>query len=329
MATNTLNRGRDARKPREIPKEGWKDTLTRVKNETKSDHVSLIAAAMAFYALLAVVPALTAIVLIYALISDPAQITQQMSQLSSVLPEEMRSMLESQLTSLAGQASGSLGTGVIFSLLFSLWSASKGSKALMEALNIIYDEKEERGFIKQNALALGLTLLGAVLSVVAIAVAVALPTVLDKVGLSEPLKIVIPAFSWVLLLGLFSFFLSTAYRFGPNRKAAQWKWVSWGAVTAAVLWLGASLLFSWYASSFGNFNKTYGSLGAIVVLMMWFYISSFVILMGGELNAEMEHQTRKDTTKGPDKPMGERDATMADTLGHMRNREKGPDELRS
>lgn len=315
MSTATMDRGRHAESPKDIPAKGWKDTLFRVKDEISHDRLSMISAAMAYYALFAFVPAISSVVLVYAWISDPAEISGHINQLSRFLPNEMQEMLKSQLGALASKANTSLGFGAVFSVLIALWSASKGSKAIIEALNIIYEEEEKRGFIKLNALALGMTFLAVILSMLAIAVIVGIPAIAQFINLPTGMEILATAASWVLLLGLFSVFLAFAYRYGPDRDNAKWRWVSWGAVIASVLWAIASAGFSWYATEFGNFNKTYGSLGAIIVLMMWFYISSFVILIGGKINAELEHQTKKDTTTGPEKPMGDRGAKMADTVG--------------
>ncbi len=315
MTTATWNRGRDARTPTEMPATGWKDTLMRVKKEMGEDNLTMISAAMAFYALLAFVPALTSVVLIYAWISDPAEITQHISQVSSVLPKEMQEILKDQLTALTSKADSTLGLGAIASLGFSLWSASKGTSSLIDALNIIYDEKNERGFFKKTFVAIGFALLGALMVILAIGLIVGIPAVFSFVGLDETMKTVITLASWLALLALFSLYLAFSYRYAPDRKKAQWKWVSPGAVFASVVWVIASGLFSWYATEFGSYNKTYGSMGAIIVLMMWFYITSFVVLLGGEINAELEHQTKKDTTTGSPKPMGSRQATMADHLG--------------
>lgn len=309
------HRGRDAETPGQIPKAGWKDTLIRVKNEIKTDRLSLVSAAMAYYALFAFVPALSSVVLIYAWVSDPAEISNHLSKVSQFIPSEAQTMLNDQLKNLSSKAPGALGFSAITALLIALWSASKGSKAIIEAMNIIYDEQDKRGFFKSNFLALGMTLLAAVFGVLAIAVIVVVPIVTNLFDFGGIAKTVGTATSWLVLLALFSVFLSFIYRFAPNRDQAKWKWVSWGAVIASVLWAIASALFSIYANEFGNFNKTYGSLGAIIVLMMWFYISSFVVLLGGEINAELEHQTKRDTTRGPDKPLGKRGATMADTIG--------------
>lgn len=307
MATATWNQRGTAK--------GWKDTIVRVKHEIKDDRISLVSAAMAYYALFSLVPALTSVVLIYAWLSDPSDISQHLSRVSQFIPSELQEILRTQLSTLASTASTSLGIGAIFSLLLSLWAASKMSKAVIQAMNIIYDEQDDRGFFKLNGLALSLTLLGAVLSIVAMGVIIGIPAVTSLFNFPTVIESAVSIASWAILLALFSFFLSIIYRFGPNRNKEKWRWVSWGAVIAAVLWAVTSLLFSWYAKEFGNFNKTYGSLGAVIVLMTWFYLSSFVVLLGGEINAELEHQTRKDSTKGKPKPMGKRNATMADTLG--------------
>ena len=307
--------GRNADAPHEIPKQGWKDVLKRVKQGIKEDRLSMISAAMAYYALFAFVPALSAIVLMYAWISDPAEIQSHINIISDFIPPEGRTILNNQLGALAGKASSSIGFGAIGALVIALWSASKGSKAIIEAMNMIYEEKETRGFFKLNFFALGMTLLGAVLGILAIGVIVVVPVLMKFVDFLPMTSTLATVGSWALLLGIFSFYLSFAYRFAPDRENAKWKWVSWGAVFSAVSWALVSALFSWYAKEFGNFNKTYGSLGAIIVLMTWFYISSFVVLIGAEINAEMEHQTSKDSTTHPEKPMGERDAHMADTLG--------------
>ena len=315
MATTTWQRGRYAESPQEIPAAGWKDTLIRVKNEVSEDRVSMIAAAMAYYSLLALVPAITSIILIYAWVSDPAEISGHVSSMSQFLPAEMQNILKDQLTTLSSQAPTALGLSAIASLLFSLWSASKGSTAIIDGLNVVYGEKNDRGFIKSTFIALTFTLLAAVLMVLAIGVIVGIPAFFGQFNLNPLFKTAVTAASWVVLLGIFSFYLSFIYRYAPNRNQPKWKWVSWGAVIASILWAIVSALFSWYATQFGDFNKTYGSLGAVIVLMMWFYLSSFVVLLGGEINAELEHQTKKDTTKGAERPMGQRDARMADTLG--------------
>lgn len=312
---NESGRGREAVKPSEIPATGWKDTLMRVKDQINEDKVSMLAASMAYYCLLACVPALTSLVLLYAWFSNPSEISQHIAEISRFLPADATKILNEQLTTLASKAPTTLGLSAIGSLLFSLWSASKGSTSVIEAMNIIYGEKECRGFIKRTFMALGFTLLGTVLSIVAILVVVAMPAITSIFNFVPMFETIGKIGGWLVLLGIFSFYLSCVYRFGPCRQKAKWQWVSRGSIIASVLWALTSLLFSWYAANFADFNKTYGSLGAVVVLMTWFWISAYIILIGGEINSELEHQTKKDTTTGAPKPMGTRGALMADTVG--------------
>ncbi len=316
MATATYDRrGREAKSPTEIPAAGWKDTLVRVKKDLKADHISMLSGAMAYYCLFAFVPAISAIVLMYAWFSDPAEISHHIAKASQFIPAELQEILKTQLGALASQAETKLGFGAITALLLALWGASKASKAVMEAMNIIYEEEDNRGFFRKNFLALGMTLLAIVMGILAMGVIVLIPAITNMFNFGPAIEIGATAASWLILLALFSVFLSFAYRYGPDRQKAKWKWVSTGAVIAAVLWAIVSALFSWYAKEFGNFNKTYGSLGAMIVLMTWFYLSSFVVLLGGEINAELEHQTKRDSTTGSEKPMGARGAEMADTVG--------------
>ena len=275
----------------------------------------MVSAAMAYYALFAFIPALTSVVLIYAWVSDPNEIAGHIAMAKKLLPADIMNTINEQLQALASKASSKLGFGAIFSLLLSAWYASKGTSAIIEAMNIIYEEEDQRSFIKRNALAIGMALLGAVLAIIAMGVVVGIPAITSFFNFGGTFEIIGTAASWVILLAIFSFYLSFEYRFGPDRQKAKWKWVSDGAIIASVLWAVVSALFSWYAKEFGNFNKTYGSMGAIIVLMTWFYLSSFVILLGAEINAELEHQTKRDSTTGPERPLGARGAKMADEVG--------------
>jgi membrane protein len=279
--------------------------------------MSIVAAAMSFYAMFSFVPAISAMVLMYAWISDPSTISEHVNQVSEVLPGEMQTIIESQLTSLSETTA--VGFGAISAVVLALWAASRVARNLMEGLNMIYDEEERRNFFKSNGIALALTVFGIILSILAVVVIVGLPAFFSQFNLGALVQAGIGAASWLILLGFFSLFLSVVYKFGPSRQNPQWRWVSWGAGIAAVLWAVASLGFTFYASNFGNYNETYGSLGAIVVVMMWFFITFFVILLGAEINAEVEHQTQKDSTTGSPKPMGRRGAHKADTVG-----EEGP-----
>jgi membrane protein len=315
MRENQDERGRQARRPRDIPRPGWRDIALRVKEETTRDNLSIIAAGVAFYAMLAIFPALAALVSIYGLVADPAQVSQHMASIGQVLPEQAYQILDQQLSSVAGSAGGALTIGAIGGLLLALWSAARGMKAMLLALDITYDEEEKRGFLRFNALALLLTL-GAVLFILlALALIAILPAILGQLGLPETVQTLLVWLRWPLLGLLVILGVAVLYRFGPDRDQPRWRWVSLGAVLATVLWLVVSALFSWYVSNFGSYQETYGAMGAVVILLMWFYITAYAILLGAEINAEMEHQTEADTTRGAERPMGERDAHMADSRG--------------
>jgi len=308
-------RGRTADEPHEIPKAGWRDILWRTWEEVGKDHISIIAAGVAFYAMLAIFPGLTALVSIYGLISDPAEVTQQIRAVADLLPQEARGIITDQLASIASQPRSALGFGLLFSVGFALWSASAGVRTLMDALNLTYDETEQRGYLSYYGTALLLTLGAIVMFLVAGFLVAALPAIIHFVGLPSRMETTLGLLRWPLAALAVIFALSVLYRFGPSREQARWQWVSWGAVVATGLWLAGSLLFSWYVSYFGSYNKTYGALGAVIVLLMWLYISAYAILLGAELNSEMEHQTARDTTVRRGAPMGQREAYVADTVG--------------
>ena len=311
-------RGREARTPEEIPARGWKDILWRLKDQIKQDRLSIIAAGVAFYGLLAVFPGLIALVALYGLAFDPQQVEQQVSALGGILPPEAAEILLGQLDDLTMTDSTALSLGAIGGVLLALWSASAGMRTLMEALNVAYSEEEKRGFVRFYGTALLLTLAAILGTVIAILLVVALPIVLNFLGLGEALKWLIAVAAWPILVVMMMIGLAIVYRYGPSRRQARWRWVTWGAVVASVLWVIGSVLFSLYVTQFGKYNETYGSVGAIVILLMWFLLSSYAVLIGAELNAEMERQTRKDTTAGGEKPMGKRGAYAADTVGESK-----------
>jgi membrane protein len=312
------HRGRQAGTPEDIPARGWKDILRRVKKQMSQDRLSIIAAGVAFYGLLAVFPGLIALVGLYGLAFDPQQVEQQVAALSGILPKEARDVLLAQLHDLTTTDRTALGIGAIAGLLLALWSASAGMRTLMEALNVAYHEEEKRGFLRFYGTALLLTLAAIVGAVIAIGMVIALPLVLKLIGLAEALKWLIAIAAWPILVGMMLLGLAIVYRYGPSRAQPRWRWVSWGAVTATVLWVVGSALFSLYVTRFGNYNETYGSVGAVVILLMWFLLSSYAVLIGAELNAEMERQTERDTTAGSEQPMGKRGAYAADTVGQSK-----------
>ena len=312
------DRGRAAESPREIPRAGWKDIALRVKDEMSNDNLSMIAAGVAFYILLAIFPAIAALVSIYGLFADSATVQQHVQMLGQFIPQEAMAIIEEQMQRVAGSAKGALGFGVAIGILAAIWSAAKGMKALIEALNIVYDERETRGFIKLNLIALGLTLGLILFIIVTLGAIVVLPALFGNLGLGNLVQDLIAILRWPALAIALMIVLAILYRFAPDRDKPRWQWVSWGAVAATVLWIIGSIAFSWYVQNFGSYNKTYGSVGAVVILMMWFWISAYVILLGAETNAEMEHQTEKDTTSGRGEPLGRRGAYVADTVGESR-----------
>ena len=308
------NRGRHARSPTEIPKRGWLDIAIRVKNEVTKDNVSIIAAGLALYALLAVFPALGAAVSIYGLFASPEQIAQHMNSFSGVLPAEATQILQNQLQSLSGQEQA-LSVGLVLGVLIALWSARKGMVALMTAINVAYDEDEERGFFKQILVSLAFTF-GAVVGFLAVLLlAVAVPLALEMLPLGRAAEIIILVVRWALLWGMAVLGMAVVYRFAPDRREPKWTWLTWGSGIAATLWLIGSLLFAIYARNTASYGETYGALGGVVVLLMWFFLTGYCIVLGAEINSEMERQTKEDTTQGPAKPMGQRDAYAADTVG--------------
>jgi membrane protein len=310
------SRGREARAPREIPARGWRDILWRAKDRISGDNLSIISAGVAFYALLSIFPALIALVGLYGLVFDPQQVAQQLSALTAVLPGEAANLIGTQLEEVTSMERTSLGVGSVVAILLALWSASAGMRTLMTALDVAYGEKETRGTVRFYATSLLLTLAAVFGGIVAIATVVAIPIALQFLGLGERLENIVAYGRWPLLALVMLIGLAIVYRYGPDRAKPLWRWVSAGAVIATLLWIAGSALFSLYVTSFGDYNKTYGSMGAVIILMTWFLLTAYIILIGAEVNGEMERQTRADTTEGPDKPLGRRSAHAADTVGH-------------
>jgi membrane protein len=313
-----VDRGRLAKRPGDLPRVGWIDIALRIKDEIAQDNLSMLAAGAAFYALLALFPGIAAVVSVYGLFTGPQTVAEHMQALGGILPEQARTILDQQLQMVTTADETALGFAAVVAFLLAVWSSSKGVKALITALNVVYDEQEKRGFFRLNVVSLLLTstlLLVVLTSLAAVAV---LPVLVERLGLPPLLEGALRWLRWPVLAALSVAAMAILYRHAPSRARAQWSWVLWGAVAATALWLIGSGLFSWYVSNFGSYNETYGSVAAVVVLMMWFYLSAYFVLIGGEVNAEMEHQTRHDTTAGRPLPMGERGAYVADTLGRAR-----------
>src|SRR4051794_13420708 len=274
--------GRSATSPSDIPVRGWKDILLRVYSNLSEHRVVALGAGMTFYSLLAIFPALAAFVAIYGLFSDPAAIAKHLDQISGILPGGALDVAKDQLTRVASKGSQTLGLTFVIGLAASLWSANAAMKALFDTLNIIYGEREKRGFVKLNAVSLSFTVGGIAFVLLALGGVVVIPVALKYVGLSDFADLLLRIVRWPAMFVVVSLALAVIYRYGPSRQTPRWRWVTWGSALAALLWIAASSVFSWYAASFGKFNETYGSLGAVIGFMMWLWISAIVILLGAE-----------------------------------------------
>jgi membrane protein len=306
--------GRDAAHPQEIPPRGWWQILKRTASEISEDRVLTEAAGVTFYTLLALFPALAALISIYGLFAEPATISDHLDTMAGVVPGGGVEIVGEQVRRITAKGNTALGFGAIIGLATSLWSANQAMKAIVDALNIVYGEKEKRGFFRRLLVTMTFTLASILFLVLAMVGVVALPIALKYIGLDGVLDTVLRLARWPVMLLVIGLFLACLYRYGPSREKAQWRWVSWGSAAASVAWLAFSLGFSWYVTNFGNYNETYGSLGAVIGFMTWIWLSATVVLAGAELDAEMEHQTARDTTTGPERPMGNRGARMADTV---------------
>jgi membrane protein len=307
--------GVQADRPSELPKPGWIQIVKRALKEATKDAVPLLAAGVAFYAFLAMVPTLIALVMIYGLVTDDeAAVAEQVESFGSVLPTEAERLLTGQMESLVRTSDRALGIGLIVALLLALWSASSGINNLIKALNVAYDKAVTRSFVKSRLLALGLTIGAILFMVLAVALVAALPVVLDALDLPGWVKALVQGGRWLGLVVAVLVALAVLYRLGPDRDAPKFRWVSLGAVVATVLWILGSLGFSIYVDNFGSYGKTYGTLAGVVILLLWLWLSSYAALLGAEVNAEMEQQTIKDTTKGEPDPLGQRNAVKANSI---------------
>lgn len=310
-------RGRAAERPREIPTAGWKDILWRTWDQIGQDRLLAISAGVVFYGLLALSPAITALVSSYGLFASPATIGEHLGFLRSALPPGAYDIVSEQIQRVAAAGDAKLGLSFLFGLALALWSANAGVKAVIDALNIVYDEKETRGFFKLNAISLAFTMGAVAAALIGVGAIVVLPVAINAVGLGQSGSTadLVAILRWPLLTAMVMLGLALLYRYGPSRRAAKWRWLSVGTIAATALWIAGSLGLSFYVANFGDYDKTYGSLGAVIGMMMWMWLSAIVVLFGAELNSEIEHQTARDTTEGAAKPLGARGARMADTVG--------------
>ncbi len=317
MSTSRTSRettapGGQAEEPQQIPAKGWLQVTKRAFKEMGKDNLTLIAGGVAYQWFLALFPGLIAAVLIYGLVSDPSQVESQVSSFASGLPKDAQSLLISQMKNVAGGSGGSLSIGLIFSIALALWSASGGIAGLIQAVNIAYDEDETRNFFEKRGLAVALTLGFLVFLALAVGLVAVLPAVLSAIGLGFVAQLLIAIGRFVALVVIMLVALALIYRVAPDRDSPKVAWTTPGAIVATVVWIVASVVFSLYVNNFSSYGKTYGSLAGVVVLLLWFWITALVVLLGAEINSEAEAQTAKDTTKGPPEPIGTRGAVKAD-----------------
>ncbi len=315
--------GADASTPAQIPARGWWQIVRRAFSEAKQDQVPLMAAGVAFFAFLSLFPALVAAVLVYGLVTTPAQVQQQVDDIAAIVPASARQLLLDQLSSLAAAPSRGLGIGLAVSVLAALWSASGGVGNLISAVNLAYDEDETRGFVRRKALALLMTVGAIVFFGVALGALAVFPAVVAATDPPQAVRWAAQVARWGVLLVALVVALAVLYRYAPDRDEPKLRWTSVGAAVATVLWVLASVGFSLYASM-GSYAKTYGSLAGVVVLLLWLWITTYAVLLGAEINAEAEQQTVKDTTRGPERPLGQRGAVKADSLPGDRPRATQP-----
>jgi membrane protein len=306
-------RGRDASSPAEVPLPGWKSVALRTWKESSADNVGLIAAGVAFYAFLALVPLLGATVLTYGLFTRIDTVTEHVAGLMSMLPADAAKLIGEQLLNVVQTSSGKKGLGLLLALAIALFGARSAAGAIITALNVAYEEEERRGFIRVNLTALAMTAAAVVSAVFGMLGIGALGFLDNLFPSANPVAVAISRVLTYLLLAVFAAAAAaTLYRYGPSREDARWRWLTPGSILFAVGWVVLTLGFGFYVANFGKYGATYGSLGAVVVLLTWMYLSAYALLLGAELNSELEHQTARDTTAGPERPLGERGAWSAD-----------------
>jgi membrane protein len=307
-------RGRCAHSPFAIPPLGWKDIFWRTYREMGRDRLPAMAGAITYYLLLATFPALAAFISLYGIFSDVSTVERQLTHLSTILPRDVVHLIGGQMLRLATQRHATLSAAFVISTLLSIWSANAGMKALYDALNITYDETEKRDYVRRSLITYAATFAALVFIGLVVSVLIAAPVFFHELGFRRfgvwwgPVR-------WLTVFLIAAGAFTLLYRYGPSRRHARWRWVAFGGVLAAVVWLTVSLAFSWYVNNVANLGVTYGSLGALIAYMLWMWFSAMVVLTGAELNSEIEHQTAIDTTLGAPRPMGERGAVMADTVG--------------
>lgn len=305
--------GEAAPQPSDISSGGWKQVTKRTVSEIKKDHLTLLAAGVAFKGLLALFPSIVAAISIWSLVADPQEMAQQTQSMTQALPSSAGQLVQDQVSNVAQSGQSTVSVALAVSVAVALWGASGGMAGLIEGTTAAYDEVDDRKFPVKRGLAILLTIGGIVFLLITVGLIAVLPAVLDNLGLPQSATIAVQVGQWVALAAVMAVALAVVYKVGPDRNRAEFRWVSVGAVVATVLWLIGSGLFTLYVNNFGKFGETYGAFAGIIVLMLWLFLTAFLVLLGAEINAEMERQTRADTTEGESEPIGRRGATPADT----------------
>lgn len=308
-------RGRLADTPLDIPARGWRDILWRVYERILDDNISLIAAGVAFYGLLGLFPGIAALMAIGGLMLEPSVVAGEIQQLVRILPTDAAQIIIDQAKAVAGSHEAGLGLAVVVGLATALYSSSRGVASLVQGMNVAYEEREKRSFLTVFAMTIVLTVFLILILILTVATIIALPAVIGFLPLGTFAEYVVLVLRWPIVTAVVVFALAVLYRWGPSRNAPKWRWVTPGAAIACLLWIAGTFGFGFYVGNFGSYNETFGTLGGVIVLMLWMWLSAFIVLFGAEFDAEMEAQTRKDSTVGPPRPMGQRGATKADELG--------------
>jgi membrane protein len=306
--------GVTAERPTAIPWSGWKQILKRAWAENQADNMPIISGGVAFFGFLSIFPGLIALLSIYGLVASPASVSKQVDTLAKNLPKSAAQLIGDELKSITSHSGGALTLGLIVSILTALWSASGGMGNLITAVNLAYDEVETRNFLKLKLLSLALTIGGIVFVLITFGLVAVVPAVISALPLGIVGTILAQIVNWVVLLGVFAGALSVLYRVAPDRDAPRFRWVSLGSVIVTVMWAVVSLVFAFYVNNFGSYDKTYGTIAGVIVLMFWLYLTCYLVLLGAEINSETEHQTARDTTVGHPAPMGRRGAEKADSI---------------
>lgn len=312
---SNLERGRRAEVPGEIPARGWHDIVWRVVRAARRDRITMLAAGVAFYALLALFPTIAAVISLWGLLFDPYEAGQQLYEISRFMPPDAAKLIDQQAQKVVESAESSNVMATLVGLLIAMFIASKSVAVLVIGLNVVYGETEKRSLFHRSTVLVSLTFGLIIMTLVSLGFIAIVPIVVDALAIDPPLDKLLKWLRWPALLVLMSMLIALLYRFAPYRRSAQWRWLSYGTLLATSMWLLGSGGLSLYVRYFATFSELYGSLGAVIALMIWFWLSAFVVLFGAEVNSEMERQTYRDTTVGYPRPLGEREAFAADTIG--------------